>query len=107
MIRRWGARAAIPTARRLNFAHSGSPSSSTSAAAANVNNNQPQAAPQSAFKLKMLIPGVDLILAKALVPYPAVDVHLQGVNVLKLPVSDETLCYYLAWMLAELMPIYF
>ncbi len=63
--------------------------------------------PQSAFKLKMVIPGVELVLAKALHPYPSLDVHLQGMALMKLPMSDETLCHYLAWLLAEIMPIYY
>ena len=47
------------------------------------------------------------MLAKAIVPYPALDVHVQGMAVLKLPMSDETLCHYLAWLLAEFMPMYY
>jgi hypothetical protein len=79
------------TARRLNF----------NGASASYN-----PAPQSAFKVKLLVPALELMLAKAIVPYPALDMHVQGINVLKLPMSDETLCYYLAWLLAEFMPIY-
>jgi hypothetical protein len=79
--------------RKINFGEAGTNSSSTT--------------PQSAFKLKLLIPAIELVLAKAVVPYPALDVHIQSMNVMKLPMSDETLCYYLAWVLTEMMPIYF
>lgn len=65
------------------------------------------APPQSAFKLKVLLPAMELVLAKAIVPYPALDVHVQGMAVLKLPMSDETLCHYLAWLLADFMPMYY
>lgn len=60
----------------------------------------------SSFKIKALIPAVEIVVAKALVPYPALDVHVQGMAVLKIPMSDETLCHYLAWLLAEYCPVH-
>ena len=60
----------------------------------------------SAYKLKAFLPAFEMIVAKALVPYPSVDVHIQGLNVLNLPMSDETLCHYLAWFLAEYFPMF-
>ncbi len=96
LFRRWGARAAVSSVypRKLNFGE-------------NTTSGASQAPVQSAFKLKILLPAIELVLAKAIVPYPALDIHFQSMNVMKLPMSDETLCYYLAWLLAEMMPIYF
>lgn len=63
------------------------------------------AGPLASFKVKACIPAVEFVLTKALVPYPALDLHVQGMAVLKVPMSDETLCHYLAWILAVFMPI--
>lgn len=63
------------------------------------------AGPLASFKVKACIPAVEFVLTKALVPYPALDLHVQGMAVLKIPMSDETLCHYLAWILAVFMPI--
>lgn len=70
------------------------------------NNSNSSSGSLSSFKVKALIPAIEVVLAKALVPYPALDLHIQGLAVLKVPMSDETLCHYLAWMLAEYMPLY-
>lgn len=54
----------------------------------------------------MSIPSFDLILTKAAVPYPAVDIHVLGLQ-LKLPVTDETLCHLLALLLGHVFPFYY
>jgi hypothetical protein len=59
------------------------------------------------LKAKVLVPGIEIVVAKASVPFPALDVHVQGMAVLKIPMSDETLCYYLAWLLSKAMPVYY
>lgn len=57
------------------------------------------------LKVKALVPGVEVLVAKVSNPYPAIELNIQGMCVLKVPMTDETLCHYLAWILAEIMPM--
>ena len=87
---------------------SGAPSTSMTAdASSTVGGSHSNGNSSSPFKVKFLVPSLELVVTKTSMPYPSLDVHLQGMALMKLPMSDETLCHYLAWTLSELMPIYF
>ncbi len=57
-------------------------------------------------KMKILIPSIDVALLKSMLPMPSVALHFQRLTVLQLPVSDETLCHYLAFLLAQMLPFF-
>ncbi len=70
------------------------------------NNKNPLAAQGSSeLRAVLTIPSTELVLAKASVPYPCLELHLQGFE-LKVPMSDETMCHLSAIALAEIMPFY-
>lgn len=52
------------------------------------------------------VPAFDMILTKAAVPYPALDIHMLGLQI-KLPVTDETLCNLLGLLLGHFFPFYY
>lgn len=60
----------------------------------------------SSAKVKVLIPTLDIAIMKSMLPLPCVALHWQRSTVLQLPVSDETLCHYLAYLLAHMVPFY-
>lgn len=63
-------------------------------------------APASA-KAKLVLPPLDVSVVKSMLPLPSVAVHWQTHTVLQLPVSDETLCHYLAFSLAQVAPFFY
>eukprot|EP01039_Chlorochromonas_danica_P003454 gene3454-3783_t len=60
----------------------------------------------SAAKVKVLLPGVDAAFMKSMLPLPSLALHWQQMTVLQVPMSDETLCHYLAFLFAQLSPFY-
>jgi len=60
----------------------------------------------SSAKVKVLIPCLDVAVMKSMLPMPSLALHWQTVTVLQLPVSDETLCHYLAFLLAQQAPFF-
>jgi len=69
-------------------------------------NHLPNSPNRQLARSQIALPGWDLLLTKAAVPYPALDIHLQGLQV-KLPVTDDTLCHLLALLLGHFFPFYY
>ncbi len=67
--------------------------------------NGASAASSSELKSTLRIPSTELVVAKASVPYPCLEIYLQGFE-LKVPMSDETMCHLSAIALAEFLPFY-
>eukprot|EP01034_Spumella_vulgaris_P021774 gene21775-27839_t len=70
-----------------------------------INKNTPASQSNVNLKAVLTIPSTELVIAKASVPYPCLELHVQGFE-MKVPMSDETMCHLSAITLAELMPFY-
>lgn len=58
------------------------------------------------LKSTLVVPSTELVIAKATVPHPCLDVHFQGFE-LKVPMTDEAMCHLSAVLLAQFMPFYY
>lgn len=74
--------------------------------AATTNGAATTSSSASSAKVKVLLPGVDVAFMKSMLPLPSLALHFQQMTVLQVPMSDETLCHYLAFLFAQLSPFY-
>eukprot|EP01031_Cornospumella_fuschlensis_P041697 gene41697-50890_t len=95
-IRAWGSRK-LPTSPSTHLSY---PSQSPDPDLA------PSAPSLAQCRCRAVLPALSVTLLKTVQPLPSLQVMFGKLTVLQIPMSDETLCYYLAYVLAQNMPLY-